>query len=121
MKKLFAMLMLTAAMSSPGAAPALAGDDSCLGTVAAAGEWTTVNNEYVTCRFKTASKVGQRILAVCRVGDECEIMNDLPPNGVVKELKPGEYRTITKMPYRVERAGNCLTDCSTPYPQHKGN
>jgi hypothetical protein len=87
-------LMLTAALALVTIAPASAGDWYCLGTVKVEKEWTTIKD--TSCRFKTDSKVGRKILAICPNGTECEIqMGILPP--------AGDVWTITKTPWRVEK------------------
>jgi hypothetical protein len=54
-------------MTSPSASPAAAGDNNCEGTVLVVDAWTSVDD----CNFKTRSKVGQQILAVCPHGTKC--------------------------------------------------
>jgi hypothetical protein len=86
MKKLAAMLMLAAAMISP----AHAADNSCRGTVVVVDAWTWIGD----CTFKTESKVGRKILAVCPYDSTCRII-DGP--------RAGDDRTITGMPRKIEK------------------
>ena len=51
------------------AAPVHAGDRLCQGKIVVSKEWTTVDED--GCRFKTNSKIGRQILAVCPDGSTC--------------------------------------------------
>jgi hypothetical protein len=60
-----------------------AGSIECTGVVKVGPEWTTVVGDEgsyapTACRFKTASQLGRRILAVCANGSDCEIVVTLP-------------------------------------------
>jgi hypothetical protein len=92
--KTFKALAITIAILAGTAAPAVAGDRSCSGTIEAGKEWTTVDQ----CRFKTNSKVGRRILAICPNGVECSIDNDLDV-----AVSSSGVMTLTKTPYRIEK------------------
>ena len=78
-KNLLALAIVVVLASIP--ALALVGSNECDGIVQVGEEWTTVAGEmgdYAPngCQFRTASKLGRRILAVCPDGSECQI--DLP-------------------------------------------
>jgi hypothetical protein len=79
MKKLLPLAVVVVLASITGVAQA--GSNECDGVVQVGKEWTTVSGEmgdYAPngCRFRTASKLGRRILAVCPDGSNCQI--DLP-------------------------------------------
>jgi hypothetical protein len=99
------MLAAATALAIAATAPASAGDRSCLGTIKVGKEWTTI--EYAAlaggCRFKTDSKVGRKILAICPNGVECEIDNDLSTPAAASN----GFMTITKTPYSIERFRKC--------------
>jgi hypothetical protein len=103
MNKLAAMFLVTAAVfAAAPTSPALAGDNSCQGTVLLIDAWTSIAD----CNFKTRSKVGQQILAVCPGASDCSIDNDMPSDGGPVEDKDG-LRVITKMPFRVTNWSTC--------------
>jgi hypothetical protein len=56
-------------------APAHAGDRLCQGKIVVSKEWTTVDED--GCRFKTNSKIGRQILAVCPDGSICSFDSEL--------------------------------------------
>ena len=71
-------LMMTAAALALLTATAHAGSNTCEGTIQIGDEWTTVKSnvgDYSPdgCRFKTKSKLGRRILAICPNNSECMI------------------------------------------------
>jgi hypothetical protein len=69
-----------------------AGSNQCDGKVKI-NEWRgwtiVVDKDGSGCQFKTASKIGKRILSVCKAGDTCFIELALPrPAGTVDKLPP---------------------------------
>lgn len=90
MKKLLIIAALLMATST-----AYAGDRSCLATVVVGPEWTTVGDY---CRFKTASKLGKRILRICPDGSKCSIGLALDDQRKDHRTDNQFIMTITKWP-----------------------
>ncbi|TYO66812.1 hypothetical protein FXV83_09595 [Bradyrhizobium hipponense] len=81
MKRIIIALALLAST-----AIAQAGSNECGVVVKVGQEWTTVTGDigdYAPdgCRFRTASKLGRRILAVCPNGADCDIYVRLGSRG----------------------------------------
>jgi hypothetical protein len=75
MKKLSTLLVGAALVATSLSSAVHAGSNRCTGAVKIGNEWTTVISDLddyapAGCRFKTASKLGRRILAVCPDGTE---------------------------------------------------
>jgi hypothetical protein len=74
--KIKSMMVALALLMTGGAANA--GSNECEGAVIVGNEWTTVigkTGDYAPngCQFKTTSRLGRRILAVCPDKTECWI------------------------------------------------
>lgn len=76
-----------------------AGDRSCTGTVEMGPKWTTIASVegLPTCRFKTASVLGKRILRICPNGTDCYVCLSIYDNHR-DHIIEGEFMTITKWP-----------------------
>jgi len=103
-------LMVAAALAAL-TAPAMAGDNSCLGTIVVNGDQAKIVADAAkidgvlvqpawTCgTFAIASAVGQRILKVCPSGSTCFIDQPLPRGGDVSKKTSLEI----KKPTAIER------------------
>jgi hypothetical protein len=106
MKRIFLAAVAVLALT----APAIAGDNSCLGKIIVEGSRASIISPaeklgdfeqpaHVCGTFAVDSKVGRQILKICPNGSECFVNQDLPPGGDVSKKKSLEI----KKPFSIER------------------
>jgi len=101
-KAAYAVLIALASYGS-----AFAGSNVCYGLVKVGRGWTTVVSDYGDyapngCRFRTKSPLGQKILAECPDGSECEIIKETEDRPMGNEPRPIATITGEAIPLRAK-------------------